>query len=159
MLPVENETDPEIMKNLTDAKAFHSHLGPFLVLGVRIGLIGLRELHVKKGDARLHVIARLTYKTPISCILDGIQFTTGCTWGNTRLKLEESEEISVRFTFQKVNSLTVAVNLLTLKKLPKELMDKKLGTKEIEDLAYRIASVSEGSLFTVSKIVNHPSLT
>jgi len=153
MPPIRGKIDPEIMKNVTAAKAFHGHLGPFVVLGVRIGLVGLRELGVEKGDARLHATAKLTYETPISCILDGIQLTTGCTWGNTRLTLEKSKEISVKLAVQRKNSLTVKVNLPALK-LPKELMDKKLESKEVEDLAYSVASMPEEALFTVFKTSN-----
>jgi len=148
---VKNKIRPEIMKTLREAKTFHSHLGPFLVFGVRMGLIGIRELKVRRGDSRLHATANLTYNAPTSCILDGIQMTTGCTLGNTRLKLRETENISVKFRVKGKNSLTIKVKPSTLRKLPKKLMDKKLEIKEIENLAYTVASMPEENLFTISK--------
>jgi formylmethanofuran dehydrogenase subunit E len=75
---------------LDKARDFHGHLGPFLVLGVRAGLRGLRELQTRKESLDVSAKVQLTYSVPYSCILDGIQVATGCTIGNTRLTYENS---------------------------------------------------------------------
>ena len=41
---MKNEEQEKIEAWVKTAADFHGHLGPFLVLGVRMGLIGLREL-------------------------------------------------------------------------------------------------------------------
>lgn len=38
---------------LEEAEAFHGHLGPFLVVGLKAGQLALRELGTKKGDPGL----------------------------------------------------------------------------------------------------------
>ncbi|MEM2210968.1 MAG: formylmethanofuran dehydrogenase subunit E family protein [Nitrososphaerales archaeon] len=139
-----------IDKNLLiGAKNFHGHLGPFIVLGMRIGLSGLRLLNLSKGDNKLHIVANLNYKTPISCILDGLQLTSGCTLGNTRLTIKESEEISVRFIIKGKDALEIKVNPLIIKKLLKKPMKT---TEELESLAYDIAETAEKDLFIITKL-------
>ena len=56
-----------------EAVAFHGHLGPFLVVGLRMGLIGLRELKTSGSDFDLQAIAILKQTTPFSCAIDGIE--------------------------------------------------------------------------------------
>ena len=79
---------------------FHGHLGPFLVLGVRMGLAGLRELKVKRGEKKLWVTAMLNYSIPISCALDGLQVATKCTLGNKKLRLLDSSGIAAKFELE-----------------------------------------------------------
>jgi len=86
-----------ILQTATD---LHGHFGPFLTLGVRMSLLGLQKLGVKSGDPRLHATVMLKYAAPISCILDGVQATTKCTVGNTRLTWKESSQISIIFSLE-----------------------------------------------------------
>ena len=61
------------MKTIKTAEDLHGHLGPFLVMVVRMWLLRLKKLKTKTGDEKLSVTASLKYSTPISCVLDGIQ--------------------------------------------------------------------------------------
>ena len=79
---------------------FHGHFGPFLVLGVRLGVFGLGRLGVRHGEHRLNIIVGLRRKPPYSCILDGVQVSTGCTLGNGRLMVEESSKVYARFSLR-----------------------------------------------------------
>jgi formylmethanofuran dehydrogenase subunit E len=55
--------------NLIEKAAdLHGHLGPFLVLGVRMGETAKKILKT----ANLQVTAKLPLSTPFSCVLDGI---------------------------------------------------------------------------------------
>lgn len=128
---------------MSAAKDFHGHLGPFLVLGMRMGLCALRELNLKKGDERLRVVARLSYRPPISCILDGLQLSSGCTLGNARLTVRESDGVSVSFLVQGRGALEVKVSPSIIEELLKALPEER------EKLAYRVAEMPEGELFTI----------
>ena len=134
-------------KILGEAKRFHSHLGPFLVIGVKMGLLALHKLNVERGDRRLQSTVNLTYQLPISCLLDGIQFTSSCTFGNRRLKIKRSKEISATFKVKNGNSFRAKLNPSVFKELKNKVIGKNLPEKEIERLAYSISSMSDDELF------------
>lgn len=74
----------------------HGHRGPFLALGIRMGLLALRLL----GSPGYHGImaeAETGTKPPVSCLVDGIQVATGCTAGKGNLRVEEGGRPAARF--------------------------------------------------------------
>jgi formylmethanofuran dehydrogenase subunit E len=118
-------------------------------LGLRAGLIALRELRSRQGDPELRVEVELPYRVPISCLLDGIQFSTGCTIGNKRLTFKESTDITLTFAKQET---TVE---LTLKTDSRELLhplfdDQHLGQETLHELAHNLACLNEDRLFSIS---------
>ena len=137
-----------IIKKAAD---FHGHLGPFLVIGVRMGLIGLRELGLQKATEKLRVTASLKYSVPISCVLDGIQVTTGCTFGNQKLTLKNSSSIEAEFQLPNKEQVTVAVNQTAFNRLKKKLLSEKDSNHEMQELAQLIASMPEKDLFVIKK--------
>jgi len=137
-----------IIKKAAD---FHGHLGPFLVIGVRMGLIGLRELGLQKATEKLRVTASLKYSVPISCVLDGIQVTTGCTFGNQKLTLKNSSSIEAEFQLPNKEQVTVAVNQTAFNRLKKKLLSEKDSNHEIQELARLIASIPEKNLFVIKR--------
>lgn len=137
-----------IIKKATD---FHGHLGPFLVIGVRMGLIGLRELKLKKGTKKLHIAASLKYSVPFSCVLDGIQVTTGCTFGNQKLTIKNSSGIAAEFQLPNKKQVTVAVNQTAFNRLKRKLLSEKASNHETEELAQLIAAIPEKDLFVTKK--------
>jgi formylmethanofuran dehydrogenase subunit E len=82
----------EIMKRAVE---FHGHLGPFLVLGVRAGL--LANSFLGKDCFKTRAIVTTEPNPPNSCFVDGIQFVTGCTMGKRNIKLRKGKETSVLF--------------------------------------------------------------
>ena len=78
MIPQEKMTNLD----LNALKEFHGHLGPYLVAGARMGLIASEELSRDKLEK--HCIVRCS-APPMSCLIDGIQFTSGCTYGTRRI--------------------------------------------------------------------------
>ena len=136
----------ELALAIRDAEKLHGHLGPFLVIGVRMGKMAQRILSAREDD-KLRAYARIPVLTPFSCILDGIQVTTGCTVGNQRLSIENSKEIAVRFELERHRALSVCVNPRAVK----ELMGKISGGASNEELAWEIARMPEDRLFSVEK--------
>ncbi len=140
----------ELKSLLEEAEAFHSHLGPFLVLGLKAGLLALHQLGAKQGDSTLRAQVKLPYRVPISCLLDGIQFSTGCTIGNKRLSFKDTNEVALVFAR---GGETIG---LTLKKAPFELLTRlfsgeKLGDKELRELSYNIVTMNEIELFDMKQ--------
>jgi formylmethanofuran dehydrogenase subunit E len=135
---------------IKEAEKFHGHLGPFLVLGVRMGETAKKILEIaQEENVSLQVNAKLPLLTPFSCVLDGIQVTTQCTIGNQRLKIENSsKEISANFQCIKTGKkLKITVN----PKITEALMKKLSEGFSNEELAWEIASTSENKLFTVKQ--------
>ncbi len=62
------------------AVEFHGHLGPYLICGVKMGLLALRLLG-SRGYSKITVIAETGITPPVSCLVDGLQIATGCTLG------------------------------------------------------------------------------
>ncbi len=71
------------MKPFTDldaAAAFHGHLGPNLIIGMKMGnhaITALQPENCFKLQTEVHCPAR----PPVSCVIDGLQLSTGCTMG------------------------------------------------------------------------------
>lgn len=136
---------------LRKAEEFHGHLGPFLTLGVRIGLIGIGELKVKRNDEKLRVTAMLKYSVPFSCVVDGIQVATKCTIGNKKLRLRSSSGIAARFELQRGEQITVSVNPTAFERLKNELLSENVPPKEVRKLAHLVASMPEEELFIIRR--------
>jgi len=66
--------------SLKDGVNFHGHLGPYLVLGILAGELALKELGCKKHFG-LEVKVWGATQRPKSCIIDGLQLSTGATFG------------------------------------------------------------------------------
>jgi formylmethanofuran dehydrogenase subunit E len=137
--------DEKLKLAIKEAEKFHGHLGPFLVLGVRMGETAKKILKT----ANLQVTAKLPLSTPFSCVLDGIQVATQCTIGNQKLKIENSSKgISATFQCAKTGKkLKVKVN----PKITDALMKKFSKGFSNEELAWEIASMPEDKLFSVKQ--------
>ena len=134
---------------LSRAERFHGHLGPFLVLGVRMGLIGVRELGAKGNKETLHVTAMLKQCVPFSCVVDGIQVATKCTIGNRKLRLRSSSGIAARFELQRGGRITISVNPTAFERLKSELLSDNVTPKEVRKLAHLVGSMPEEELFII----------
>lgn len=134
---------------LKKAVEFHGHLGPFLVLGLRMGLVGLRELNVKGGERKLQVTAKLPYSIPFSCTVDGLQIATKCTVGNKRLKIIDIFGIEAHFELESGEHVTVAVNSDIFEMLKRKLPSESVPSEEVQELAQLVAFTPELDLFTV----------
>ena len=70
--------------DLEQARAYHGHLGPNLVFGLKMGNYAVNALSARTHfgmKAEVHCPAR----PPISCIIDGVQLSTGCTMGKANI--------------------------------------------------------------------------
>jgi len=148
------KTSSEFASLIKKATDFHGHLGPFLVIGVRIGSLAKRVLNTSASESSgFQVSAKLPLFTPFSCVIDGIQVTTQCTVGNQKLRVENSEAgISVLFKQQNSDkALEVRVN----PEITKKLNDRFSEGASNEELAREIATLPEDKLFIMEKSKAH----
>lgn len=74
---------------LMDALKFHGHKCWASVAGVRVGLAALRELGVRRsGGTQLYGIVEIGEDHGGMCFGDGVQYTTGCTFGKGNIRKE-----------------------------------------------------------------------
>jgi formylmethanofuran dehydrogenase subunit E len=83
--------------HLDRLKEFHGHLGPYVVIGWRMGRKAMTELGVAKHfGVDCHVVC--ADEPPESCLIDGVQLATGCTMGKRNIAHEVGGPIVVRVT-------------------------------------------------------------
>jgi len=148
---MKSKPDSKLMTLMEKAAEFHGHLGPFLVIGVRMGNIAKRILKPNiKENKRLQATVKIPLLTPFSCILDGVQTTTQCTVGNQKLRIENSQkEITAHFELQNSNRvLRVSVTPKIVEKLMNEMSEGFTN----EELARKIARMPESQLFEIEKL-------
>jgi len=77
---------------LATATQLHGHLGPALVFGCRVGMAAL-DVVSAQGYFDVEVTAQGPFANPPqSCILDGLQISTGATLGKRNINVIEAEE-------------------------------------------------------------------
>jgi formylmethanofuran dehydrogenase subunit E len=85
------------METLDYARRFHGHLGPFLVIGLRMGSLAGERLGNPDPVHSLECLVELENKRPVSCVIDGIQVSSGCTLGKGNIHLRDGRGISALF--------------------------------------------------------------
>ena len=70
-------------ETLKKIEQFHGHLGPYAVIGYRMGLMANKKLGKDPFSKKAVVFTGTT--PPLSCIVDGIQMSSGCTTGKGNL--------------------------------------------------------------------------
>ena len=71
---------------LEKSTATHSHLCPRQILGVRMGLFGLRALGFEEPPANKRLLVIIETD---GCFADGLSAATGCTVGHRTLRVED----------------------------------------------------------------------
>jgi len=145
------KTEPDLDSIVKQAVDFHGHLGPFLVIGLRMGLIGLRELKTTRGNPELQATTLLRHHVPFSCTIDGIQVSTQCTIGNGKLKTKNAQNtVSAKFQLNREKQVVVTLKPTKFEELKKAMPKSARSYRNIR-LAREIASSPERELFKIEK--------
>lgn len=115
----------------------HGHLGPFLVAGIRMGLIALRLLE-SPGYFSLRAESEAGRTTPLSCLNDGVQIGSGCTAGKGNLCVIGEGRPRVRFVTDDGREVTI--------ELRPEIVDSFRGSDTITK-ARELETIPEEELF------------
>lgn len=134
----------KIKKNLERAVAFHGHLGPYLVLGLKMGDLAIRRLKCKKYFGIASEVKGTLHK-PKSCLIDGIQISTGCTYGKGNIKKKNGKIIEVLFkNLQNNKKLSIFLRKDIIRRLGYLKKDK-----ESEAFARELLKTNSVNLFEV----------
>ncbi|HPT74489.1 MAG TPA: formylmethanofuran dehydrogenase subunit E family protein [Methanomassiliicoccaceae archaeon] len=80
-------------KELIDLKRFHGHLGPYAVIGYRMGVIARARF-----PERIYALLHSGTRRPLSCMADGVQMSSCCTLGKGNITLRDDGEASAEFS-------------------------------------------------------------
>ena len=133
---------------LARAVEFHRHLGPFLILGLRMGMIS-RSMLKAQNHTDLTAIMLVDPKPPVSCAVDGVQVASGCTLGKGTIRVSEaSDRIVGRFGAED-RVCTVAVKHHMLNEFLRAV--EKATDKAIIDMAENAMTRSDEQLFEITQ--------
>ena len=91
---------------LYKAAELHGHLCPYLAYGVMAGYTAIKELKIKSRGME-EVIAIVETN---SCFTDGIQFVTGCTFGNNALIFRDIGKTAVTVAKRDGTAIRLVLN-------------------------------------------------
>ena len=138
---------------------FHGHLGPAVVAGARMGMIGLKAVDAK-GYFDIEVTCEGPLaKPPQACFLDGVQVATGATMGKRTLNWVQGDRLVVHVKNTKTGKTaelrpTPAMMelLAAFKSKPKTEASHGPGEQDherLEAIARKIAAMPEKDVATV----------
>ncbi len=133
-------------------KQVHGHVGPWNVLGWRMGKTALRELNANWGQHELDVVCYIPLEMPYSCIADGLVVGTGNSIGRLDIRLAETMTMSDIHVSVRRKDGTGPVLLLR----PKLKYMEKIASEPEEALdssAHEGSRLPEQELFTI-EIIN-----
>jgi len=134
-----------------EIKRIHGHVGPWNVLGWRIGQAALRELDTKWGRHELDIICYVPIKTPYSCIADGLVIGTGNSLG--RLDLRLAEVVSLDLIQVCIHRKDGTGPVLIMK--PRREYLRHIDApkpEELKKLSRECGNMQEGDLFEIKRI-------
>jgi len=134
-----------------EIQRMHGHVGPWNVLGWRIGQAALRELDTKWGRHELDIICYVPLKTPYSCMADGLVVGSGNTIG--RLDLRLAEAVSLEFIHVCVRRNDGAGPILIFK--PRLSYLRHIDApkpEELEKLSRECSTLKESDVFEIQRV-------
>ena len=151
---------------LLDALQFHGHKCWASTAGVRLGLAALKALEADRSGAKsLHAIIEIGDHHGAMCFGDGIQYTTGCTFGKGNIEKNNKGKLAVTL-IDKANQKAVRVAYKpTLQKQIKEsaFMQKRtagipptqIPETEQWELVNLIWDASQEQIMAVGEVVDY----
>ena len=110
-------------------KQFHGHIGPYVVLGYRMGKYAKSQLNTID---RINV--QINQRPPVSCILDGLQLSTGCTVGRNKIRVVKRQSFDKAVFYSKSKKLKIILKTKLQSLLKKS---QKSALKFIKESKYR----------------------
>lgn len=134
-----------------EIERYHGHVGPWNVLGWRIGQAALRELKSPWGAHELEIVCYVPPQTPFTCLLDGLSVATGNSQGRLDLRMAEvltweQSFVAVRRKDGKGGVLEFRPHTPYLKSIMNQPVEK------LEGLCRECSQVREEKLFVMRQV-------
>ena len=131
----------ELPPELEALKKFHGHLGPYVVIGYRMGKIAKA-----KYTKRFHCVSKTGPNPPISCLIDGIQMSSGCTMGKGNISIRDENIAGAHFYSEE------GVFDIQLNDRVRRAIDSEMNKQNEEALALKYYTMPEAELFAYNFI-------
>jgi len=141
----ESLSEEELMHR---ARQFHGHLGAWLVLGLRAGEYGVKRLEAEKWFG-LRVLVECQTRPPERCLVDGLQLSTGCTYGKGNIELQplpEGAHYAARLILTRNDGRSL---VLTVPPQVRQIFEEWNRTLTEEQVFAAVLGAPSDTLFTV----------
>lgn len=129
-------------ETLKTIERFHGHLGPYAVIGYKMGKIACEQLGPDPFEKTVTVSTGTT--PPVSCIIDGIQLGSGCTLGKGNITVIYEKTPKAEFRDKNGKKITI-----TLQKKVQQEIDGKVTKENIISYSKEMFQRSNAELFTI----------
>jgi formylmethanofuran dehydrogenase subunit E len=151
---------------LINALKFHGHKCWASVAGVRIGLAALRALAVNRsGGTQLFGIVEIGEDHGGMCFGDGVQYTTGCTFGKGNIRKEPYGKLAFTLIDKNTNRSVHVSYKPTLQKQIAEsafmqkrglgIMPDEIPTEEQMELVNLVWDAPEAHVLTIGEVITY----
>lgn len=167
--PVTNESQEVIVKSVAGRNLWnqgiapqdpwkaieqmHGHVGPWNVLGWKIGQKALADFKTQWGWHELDIVVYIPMETPYSCIADGVVIGTGNSIGRLDIHIAEVPEMKdIYIAVKRKKDETVSVNYK-----PKiEYLQKILNgpVEELANLSKQAFRMKDSEMFDQEGTIN-----
>lgn len=111
----------DILKTI---ETFHGHLGPYAVLGYKMGKIASERLGSNPFEK--HVIVSTGTTPPISCLIDGIQLGSGCTLGKGNITVKNENIAKAEFSHKNGEKMTILLDTKIQKEIEENVTEENI---------------------------------
>ena len=105
---------------------FHGHLGPYAVLGYKMGKIACKQLGSDPFEKTVTVSTGTT--PPISCIIDGIQLGSGCTLGKGNILVKYENIPKAEFCNKNGKKITITLQQQVQKEIEENVTKENISS-------------------------------
>lgn len=131
--------------SVADLAAFHGHLGPYIVLGYRIGRYAKKNFC--SDPFQMKAVVFCEGVPPQSCLADGVQIGSGCTLGKRNIEISVSDSLAVEFYAEdKKKKIVIRPRSIAF---PKQEAENEDPERLIEMQAEEMYFMADSELFSV----------
>jgi len=128
---------------LHQIKQFHGHLGPYVVIGYMMGKFA--NEHLGSDPFSKSVVVRTGLAPPLSCLIDGIQISSGCTLGKGNIVVKQDGIQKACFTNKNGKRIEIFLKLNI-----KHEIDTTVTERNAESYSKQLFKKSNRDLFDIS---------
>ena len=130
-------------ETLKQIERFHGHLGPYAIIGYKMGEIANKTLGSDPFSKKAVVWTGTT--PPLSCIIAGLQMSSGCTLGKGNILVHQEGFPKVQFTNNDGKKIEI-----TLKPAIKQEIDTTVTEENIVSFSEKFYQRADQELFDIS---------
>ncbi len=152
---------------LNDTLKFHGHRCWASVAGVRVGLAALRALNVSRaGGTQLYAIIETGEEHGGMCFGDGIQYTTGCTFGKGNIRknplgklavtlIDKGSDRAVRVSYKPTLQKQIAESAF-MQQRAAGISPDEIAEEDQMELVNLVWNAPESNILTVGDVFDYP---